>query len=205
MADDVSVFVPAPVKPTVDPHPVSDPEKAVDSRTGKPLALDPVTRGRYRYYAVHAAEVLGYKSKPAFDQSLSLGRVPKADGYDEIQRPFWWLETLEGHLAQIEEQKQKAKAGPEPDGYTSEGQPYRLLPGDSYYAQKGEADGPKRSKTKGAEQPENRPWPALSTKIRGIVIRVKGCWSRSREAPVAALQRAGTNTPAIPEVFPEDP
>lgn len=129
----------SPVKPTVDPRPVTDPAEAVDSRTGKPLALDPVTRGRYRYYAAHAAEVLGYASKGIFDQSLSKGRVPPADGYDELQRPFWWLETLEGHKAEVEERKLQAKAGPQPDGYTEDGQPYRLLPGDSYYAKKGEA------------------------------------------------------------------
>ncbi|WP_329020514.1 hypothetical protein [Streptomyces sp. NBC_01601] len=129
----------SPVKPTIDPRPVTDPEEAVDSRTGKPLALDPVTRGRYRYYAVHAAPKLGYASKPVFDQSLNKGRVPAADGYDELQRPFWWLETLEAHLAGAEERKLQAKAGPKPDGYTDDGKPYRLLPDDGHYAQKGEA------------------------------------------------------------------
>ncbi|MER6126553.1 hypothetical protein ABT173_28840 [Streptomyces sp. NPDC001795] len=126
----------SPVRPTVDPRPVPEAE---EEQGGKRLQLDPLTRGRYRYYAVHAAEKLGYSSKAVFDQSLAKKRVPPADGYDEIQRPFWWVETLEAHLTEIEDRKRRAKAGPEPDGYTPEGQPYRLLPQDSYYAQQGDA------------------------------------------------------------------
>ncbi|MCX4784046.1 hypothetical protein [Streptomyces sp. NBC_01264] len=124
-----------PVKPTIDPHPVKDAE-ALDPKTKKPLTVDPLTRGRLRHYAPHASAVLGYKDVGVFEQSLNKGRVPKADGYDELQRPYWWLETLEGHKADAADRKEKRQAGPEPDGYTTEGQPFRLLPEDNYYAKK---------------------------------------------------------------------
>ncbi|MFF9785700.1 hypothetical protein [Streptomyces nigrescens] len=123
-----------PVNPTIDPHPVKNPDEAVDSKTNKPLALDPLTKGRYRHYVPHAREVLGYQTVSAFNAALSKGRAPKADAYDELQRPFWFLETLEWHKAEAQERKEKRLAGREPDGYTEDGKPYYLLPEDSYYA-----------------------------------------------------------------------
>ncbi|WP_327359679.1 hypothetical protein [Streptomyces sp. NBC_01304] len=135
----------SPVEPTIDPRRMLVDANGIHEVTGEHFAVDPLTRGRLRHYASHATNVLGYISKPVFDSSLAKGRVPEADGYDELERPYWWLETLQRHLADVAERKQMRKAGPEPDGYTEDGKPFRLLPGDSYYARKVDEANPEKT------------------------------------------------------------
>jgi hypothetical protein len=106
-----------PVEPTVDPRPGH----------------------RRRYYVPHVAKELG-REVPSFEQSRSRGRFPEPDGYDELFRPFWFSETIEKYKQRLQDRKERVGAGPEPDGYTEDGQPYRLLPADSYYARKKSQD-----------------------------------------------------------------
>ncbi|TLQ39288.1 hypothetical protein [Streptomyces marianii] len=122
-----------PAEPTIDPHRVEQPDPAVG---GKPLKVDPQTGGRYRYYVPHAWAIAGFGSETSFNASRTRGRAPEPDGIDELERPYWWLETLEGWKADAPERKAKRYAGRRPDGYTPDGQPFRLLPGDNYYARK---------------------------------------------------------------------
>jgi transcriptional regulator with XRE-family HTH domain len=123
----------APAKPTIDPRPVKQPDP--DSGE-KPFKVDPQTGGRYRYYNPHAWELAGFGSENSFTSSRTLGRAPEPDGIDELERPYWFAETLEQWKAGAPERKALRYAGRQPDGFTPEGQPFRLLPGDNYYAKK---------------------------------------------------------------------
>ncbi|MEO3976802.1 hypothetical protein [Streptomyces sp. CAU 1734] len=123
----------SPVKPTVDPNRAEQPDP--DSGR-KPFSVSPGTGGRYRYYVPHAWSIAGFGSEVSFTSSRSYGRAPEQDGTDELGRPFWWLETLEKWKEDAPERQARRYAGRRPDGYTAEGEPFRLLPGDNYYARK---------------------------------------------------------------------
>ncbi|MEU0375237.1 hypothetical protein ABZ070_34825 [Streptomyces sp. NPDC006283] len=98
-----------PVRPTVDP---------AGSR-GRKVKL--------RHYVPHAAKELGYSSTASFERSRSLDRIPEPDGHDELFRPFWYIETLKEHKAKRGQRRRKAAAEPQPDGFDSDGRPYKLL------------------------------------------------------------------------------
>ncbi|MCX4826543.1 hypothetical protein OG883_43685 [Streptomyces sp. NBC_01142] len=123
----------APAKPTIDPRRAEQP--GPDSGE-KPLEVDRETGGRLRYYNAHAWEIAGFGSENSFTSSRTLGRAPAPDGIDELERPYWFRETLEEWAAGADERKAERYAGRQPDGFTPEGQPFRLLPGDNYYAKK---------------------------------------------------------------------
>ncbi|MFG2210544.1 hypothetical protein [Streptomyces sp. NPDC048638] len=125
----------APTHPTIDPRRAQQP--APDSGQ-KPLKVDPRTGGRIRYYLPHAWKLAGFGSENSFSSSKTHGRAPLPDGIDELERPYWFAETLEAWKAGAEERKVERYASRTvpPDGYTSEGQPYRVLPGTNYYARK---------------------------------------------------------------------
>jgi hypothetical protein len=122
-----------PAKPTIDPRPVEQPDP--DSGE-KPFKVDRRTGGRLRYYIPHAWEMAGFGSENSFTTSRTHGRTPEPDGIDELVRPYWFAETLEKWKADAPERKAQRYAGREPDGFTPQGQPFRLLPGTNYYAQK---------------------------------------------------------------------
>lgn len=94
-----------PVRPTIDPT----------SRGGNP---------KLRYYTAHVAEELDYASIGSFEAQRSRDFVPEPDGRDELFRPFWYAETLQAHKKKRGQRRRKA---PEPDGFDSEGRPYKLL------------------------------------------------------------------------------
>ncbi|MEY9839530.1 hypothetical protein [Streptacidiphilus sp. EB103A] len=89
----------SPVAPTVDP------------REGNPL----------RYYKNHATELLGLKAETVSGLRAK-HYFPPEDGFDEIARPFWWAETLQARMNQVEDRREKR--GPRPDGYLENGQPF---------------------------------------------------------------------------------
>jgi hypothetical protein len=112
-----------PVEPTIDPRPVPQPDPA----SGERLAVDPTTGGRWRYYVPHTSEHLGFPTVEKFEQALARGRVVEPVDYDELGRPYWFFETLENF--KTPRQQPEAGEGTEggPDGYTADGQPYRLI------------------------------------------------------------------------------
>ncbi|MFF9436811.1 hypothetical protein ACF1BP_24100 [Streptomyces sp. NPDC014735] len=122
----------APTSPTIDPRPVEQPDP--DSGE-KPFKVDPQSGGRIRHYIPHAWEMAGFGSQASFTSSRSKGRAPEPDGIDELERPYWFAETLERWKDEAPERKAARYAGNKPDGFTPEGQPFRLLPGTNYYAQ----------------------------------------------------------------------
>lgn len=127
-----------PAKPTIDPRPAkhTDPEWSEPESGETSLYVDRSTGGRLRYYNAHAWEIAGFGSENSFTTSRTRGRFINPDGIDELERPYWFRETLEQWAAGSEDRKAARFAGPEPDGFTVEGQPFRLLPGNNYYAKK---------------------------------------------------------------------
>ncbi|WP_217223130.1 hypothetical protein [Streptomyces anulatus] len=92
--------------------------------------IDPTGRGRtpkLRYYVPHVAQELDYSSTQALEQARSKGRIPDPDGYDELFRPFWYIETLEQHKKDRGQRRRKAEPEEAPDGHDEEGRPYKLL------------------------------------------------------------------------------
>ncbi|MEU4080375.1 hypothetical protein [Streptomyces venezuelae] len=128
----------SPAKPTIDPRPTEQPdaEQSGPEADKQALYVDRASRGRLRYYNAHAWEVAGFGSENSFTSSRTLGRAPEPDGIDELERPYWFRETLEKWAVDNMDRKAARFAGPRPDGFTPEGQPFRILPGDNYYAKK---------------------------------------------------------------------
>ncbi|MFJ4700568.1 hypothetical protein ACIP5N_21685 [Streptomyces sp. NPDC088768] len=161
----------APARPTIDPRPIgqfdTEHPEAEDSDaeerdagtsatvpTRKTFHVDRSTGRRLRYYNAHAWQIAGFGSENSFTSSRTQGRFVDPDGIDELERPYWFRETLEEWVEGAEDRKAARFAGPEPDGFTVEGQPFRLLPGDNYYAklaagQADQADKKKPSKQEG--------------------------------------------------------
>ncbi|MFE9619541.1 hypothetical protein [Streptomyces sp. NPDC006384] len=132
-----------PAKPTIDPRPAehTDAERSEGEQPGSKagessLYVDPSTGGRLRYYNAHAWKIAGFGSENSFTSSRTLGRFTEPDGIDELERPYWFRETLEKWAAGAEDRKAARYAGRAPDGFTPEGQPFHLLPDDNYYAKK---------------------------------------------------------------------
>ncbi|KFG71432.1 hypothetical protein [Streptomyces mutabilis] len=127
-----------PARPTIDPRPAeqSDAEQFRLEPGRRALYVDLATGRRLRYYNAHAWPLAGFGSENSFTTSRTLGRAPEPDGIDELERPYWFRETLEKWAAGAEDRKAARYAGREPDGFTPAGQPFRLLPGDNYYAKK---------------------------------------------------------------------
>ncbi|GGU49442.1 hypothetical protein [Streptomyces violascens] len=122
-----------PASPTIDPRRVEQPAPGSGE---KPLKVDPQTGGRYRYYVPHAWQVAGFGSENSFTSSKTHGRAPEPDGIDELERPYWFVETLEAWKDGAADRKAERYASRTipPDGYTPAGEPYRVLPGTNYYA-----------------------------------------------------------------------
>ncbi|WP_432156121.1 hypothetical protein [Streptomyces sp. bgisy153] len=92
--------------------------------------VDPTGRGRnpkLRYYVPHVAQELDYASTEALEQARARDRIPEPDGHDELFRPFWYIETLEKHKKERGQRRRKAEPEEEPDGFDTEGRPYKLL------------------------------------------------------------------------------
>jgi hypothetical protein len=94
-----------PVKPTIDPRPV-DPTAPPGSKE-KPLATAP-SGGRWRYYANHVAEMLDleeetvkYYATPGINPGRSF---PTPDGLDEMDRQYWYLETIQRYRTRAQRQ-----------------------------------------------------------------------------------------------------
>ncbi|MER8119110.1 hypothetical protein [Streptomyces sp. NPDC094031] len=157
-----------PTRPTIDPRPIEafDPEEqgeepGIEEQDAeasgaeparKPLDVDRSTGRRLRYYNAHAWEIAGFGSENSFTTSRTRGRVIDPDGIDELERPYWFRETLEQWAQGAEDRKAARFAGPEPDGFTVEGQPFRLLPGDNYYVKKAAGQAGRASKEKPSKQ-----------------------------------------------------
>ena len=103
----------SPVEPTIEPGPLH----------------------RRRYYLTHAAAELGYRDS-YLDPLRSRGKFVAEDGYDELNRPYWFLETLQAYRSKQEDDRERRKAGPEPDGYLDNGQPYWNAGPDNYWTRK---------------------------------------------------------------------
>ncbi|MEW1760414.1 hypothetical protein AB0393_28370 [Streptomyces cyaneofuscatus] len=141
---------------TIDPRRAEQPDP--DSGE-KPFEVDPQTGGRYRYYVPHAWEKAGFGSEVSFTSSRSRGRAPDADGIDELERPYWYAETLEAWKAGAPARKAERYASRviPPDGYTKEGQPYRLLPGENYYSRLAAKQAEQGEQEEPPEKGENMP------------------------------------------------
>ncbi|MFI1312817.1 hypothetical protein ACH4TS_22135 [Streptomyces albidoflavus] len=155
----------SPARPTIDPRPIerfstgqpeaedSDAEEQGAERSEtepsrKSFHVDRSTGRRLRYYNAHAWKIAGFGSENSFTSSRTRGRFVDPDGIDELERPYWFRETLEQWAAGAEDRKAARYSGPEPDGFTVEGQPFRLLPGDNYYAKKAAAQASRAGKGK---------------------------------------------------------
>lgn len=97
--------------------------------------IDPREEHRRRFYLNHAAALLEVEVV-SLRQMRSRGTFVKEDGYDELGRPYWWLETLQTRQNRIKERHDRRKAGPEPDGYLPNGQPYWRPGPDNYWTRR---------------------------------------------------------------------
>lgn len=97
--------------------------------------IDPREHHRRRFYLNHAAALLEIEVG-SLRAMRTRGTFVKEDGYDELARPYWWLETLQTRQNRIKERHDRRRAGPEPDGYLPNGQPFWRAGPENYWTRR---------------------------------------------------------------------